>query len=127
MKRFKKRMKPDGQEIGPGWNVGGTLHKATIGDWHQSTWANGLATCSDWVVAIKQLDGQATPSGGTFRINLDISDGKQLLGASVALLQAVTIGTEKHIDAASTQPMHGIAMAAAAALGWLHVEGPEWL
>ena len=36
------------------WYSGGTLHKATIAEWHQATYANRLATCADWVKALEE-------------------------------------------------------------------------
>lgn len=122
MKRFKKQMKADGQAVGSGWNVGGTLHKATISEWHQAKWGNGLATCSDWVVAIAGLNGTKTPTGGVFIVTLDISTGDKLLAASIQLLQAVTEGTRKHVASSGDLRMSEIAMSAASALGWLKVE-----
>lgn len=40
------------------WYSGGTLHKATVGEWHQATYANRLATCADWVVAANRAEAE---------------------------------------------------------------------
>ena len=38
------------------WYSGGTLHKATVAEWHRATYANRLATCADWLVALEEPD-----------------------------------------------------------------------
>ena len=40
------------------WYEGGTLHKATVGQWHRATYANRLATCADWVVAANRAEAE---------------------------------------------------------------------
>ena len=35
------------------WYQGGTLHKATIMEWKKATESNKLATCADWILAIR--------------------------------------------------------------------------
>lgn len=36
------------------WVSGGSLHKATMGEWKQASYANKLATVSDWLVAARR-------------------------------------------------------------------------
>lgn len=127
MKKFRNRMKLDpqalqAQTLEPGWNVGGTLHDVTVSEWHQGTWRDGLATCSDWVVAISELEGRRTPTGGVFRVNLSIPDGNQLLLKSRDLWQSVTFGTRENISHIAHHKINQYAMSSAAALGWLRVE-----
>ena len=40
------------------WYEGGTLHKATVGEWHRATYANRLATCADWVVGANRAEAE---------------------------------------------------------------------
>jgi len=41
----------------PQWYQGGTLHQATIQEWKSATAANQLATCADFVAAMKKTKG----------------------------------------------------------------------
>ena len=40
------------------WYSGGTLHKATVAEWHNATYANRLATCADWVVVSNRAEAE---------------------------------------------------------------------
>lgn len=40
------------------WYSGGTLHEATVGEWHQATYANRLATCADFVVVANRAEAE---------------------------------------------------------------------
>ena len=35
---------------GDQWYIGGTLHSATVGQWHQASYANKLATAASWAL-----------------------------------------------------------------------------
>ncbi|MEZ0371636.1 MAG: hypothetical protein ACAI44_21270 [Candidatus Sericytochromatia bacterium] len=114
---------PKNVQVGAGWNEGGTLHKATIREWHRGKWGDGLATCSDWVVTFRDLEGKPNADfTGRFRSNVALNKPDDLLAYSLQLLQAVTRGTEKRISEAGGEKMSAVAMAAAAKLGWLTVE-----
>lgn len=41
------------------WYVGGTLHKANVSEWKNSTDENKLATCADFVANIKKINKQS--------------------------------------------------------------------
>lgn len=41
------------------WYLGGTLHKAKIGEWRRATTANKLATCSDFIAKNRKNRGIA--------------------------------------------------------------------
>lgn len=38
------------------WMSGGTLHKATMREWEQATYANRLATAADFIAATQNVD-----------------------------------------------------------------------
>lgn len=40
------------------WYSGGTLHKATVAEWHEATYANRLATCADFVVTANREEAE---------------------------------------------------------------------
>jgi len=40
------------------WYVDGTLHNATIAEWHEATYANRLATCADFIVSANQAEAE---------------------------------------------------------------------
>lgn len=128
MKKLRKSMKiPQSIDFRNGWNIGGKLHNATISQWHSGDFYDGLATCSDWVTAIAQLDG--TPSvddngkpQGNYRSSLAPLQADQLFGLSIQLFQALTIGTEKHVALLASEPASKWVFICAAKLGWLKVE-----
>ena len=123
MKQFKTMKLPKNVQVGPGWNEGGTLHRATIAEWHRGKWGDGLATCSDWVATFRDLEGKPNADmTGRFHSHLKIETGDDLLGYSLQLLNAVTSGTARRIQEAGGEKMSAVAMAAAAKLGWLTVE-----
>jgi hypothetical protein len=113
---------PNGEPLAKGWNVGGTLHKSTIEEWRAATFGNALATCADWVVAIAELAGKPTPTGGLFRVHIDIADGDVYLLYCWELYQSLNQAAHRHAETAPTQEMHVLAMGAASALGWFTVE-----
>lgn len=139
MKRLGKMRIPANIMRVIGWNKGGTLHQATVAQWHRSDFENGLATCADWVAAIRNSDGTTTPDGGTLRAHLSLNLGnksmypearKELIDDqefrySLRLLVAVTQGTAARLDVAGEMQMSNIAMTSAAALGYLTIEYPE--
>lgn len=113
---------PNGEPLAKGWNVGGSLHKCTLSEWRAATFGNALATCADWVLAITQLDGQQTPSDGTYRVKIDISDPDVYLLYCWELWQTLNTAAARHANTAPNQVMNVLAMGAATALGWLIVE-----
>ena len=130
MKKFNQMKLPRTIELRKGWNTGGTLHGATVSQWHRSTWGNGLATCADFVTAIAKLDG--TPSVddqgqqlGVYRSSLAPLQPDQVFGYSLQLLQAVSIGTKEHIAQLAEDPISKWAFLCATQLGWLKVEGAQ--
>lgn len=129
MKKFKRKSQPkpkqalpNGEVLRDGWNVGGTLHRCTLQQWRAATFGNALATCADWVLAIVELEGNQTPTGGTFRIQIDISDPDVYLLYCWELYQTLNHAAARHKDTAPEQEMHKLAMGAATALRWLKVE-----
>ena len=40
------------------WYEGGTLHKATVAEWHKATYANRLATSADFVVVANRAEAE---------------------------------------------------------------------
>lgn len=131
-KKFKKNGQVPQGSISEGWNVGGTLHKATVSQWHNSKFGNGLATCADWVQAFKELNGtsvkddQGLDTGRLFDTSsLDISTGDKYLAACLRLQQAVTEGTRKHVANIADHSIAQYAMISAGALGWLKIQEPQ--
>lgn len=129
MKKLRKNMVlPEPRELllqlRDGWNVGGTLHDATLSEWHNARWPNGLATCSDWVTAIAGLDGKPA-EGGIYRSSLAPLKPEQLLGLSIALFQALTKGTSNHVAKLASDPVTRWVFVCAAQLKWLTVEPAE--
>jgi len=43
------------------WYQGGTLHTSTMGEWSQASYANRLATSSDFVCKMYQMEGKSVP------------------------------------------------------------------
>lgn len=89
--------------VEPGWHQGGTLLDATIGEWHQASWRNGLATCSLWVRAAAQLHGQYSLDDtgapiGYYVSDIDFAIKADLLDYSVGLLRALAEGTSRRLD-----------------------------
>ena len=42
------------------WNRGGTLHRATVAEWHRATDSNRLATAADWAARTRGMRSTAT-------------------------------------------------------------------
>lgn len=45
------------------WYEGGTLHRATVSQWNNSTYANRLATASDWAARRPNIKAEVRRSG----------------------------------------------------------------
>lgn len=52
---------------GDSWHSGGTLHSASLYEWHQASHANQLATSSDWVVAFMRQENAMPISNNGLR------------------------------------------------------------
>lgn len=105
----------------PKWYEGGNLHAATVKQWHEAMAPNCLATCSDWVTAMRGFHGQPTAEGGVWESNLPMASGDDQLKYSLHLLNAITLGTQANIEAVGHLKVSELAMVAAQQLGWLKV------
>lgn len=66
------------------WYEGGTLHKATMGEWNRATYANKLATCADLLAALHKaqgydiatidIEGTLRPAAEAFVLELDAAN-----------------------------------------------------
>lgn len=105
----------------PKWYEGGNLHAATVKQWHEATAGNCLATCSDWVTSMRELNGQTTATGGIWESNLPMTSGDDQLKYALQLMTAITKGTENNVDKVGHLKVSELAMLAAQQHGWLKV------
>jgi len=49
------------------WYEGGTLHRATMREWHEASYENRLATSADFVAKLLQTDGRPVPPPDTLK------------------------------------------------------------
>lgn len=116
--------------VAPGWYVGGTLLDATIKEWHQAKWQNGLATCSLWIRAAAARHNQPVTSDtgeviGVNKSTIDFTTG-DLLDYSAGLLRALVEGTSKE-SANPDLKVSELAVLTLKNLGWLQVKSTEFI
>jgi hypothetical protein len=109
------------------WDQGGTLHGATVKQWHEGTHADRLATCSDWVSAFRSWDQQFTASGDIWESFIEPRDPEGWIQIRYAmyLRDVLTEGTKDNVDAVGHLNVSDIAMFAAHKLGWLKIKEVE--
>lgn len=83
--RPQRRASKPGQE----WYSGGTLHKATIGEWKAASYQNRLATCSDFIAGTLLDRGMKAK-------NMDISEGGLVWRWATELEICISKGTSGH-------------------------------
>lgn len=98
------------------WYLGGNLHDATLGDWHQAEVANHFATCADWAVTFSKFENR-TPA--FYLPTEDFTEYQEaLLSRSNELRTAITESSKNH-SGANHLKVSELALLAAYALGWL--------
>ena len=90
------------------WYEGGTLHRATIGEWWKASEPNRLATCGDFLAGLL-IDG---------KLNLPVSDPDSFLPYAYGLVKCINSAT-KNIPEIKGQKVSSIAASCVVLLGWM--------
>lgn len=96
--------------------VNPTLHRATVNEWHQAKYTNGLRTAMDFVIAASKLE--LWQGGQVFNAH-DEAVPDLVIPLAAQLTTALTEGTRQHLDTAGQMKVSDVAMVCMAQMGWL--------
>ena len=88
------------------WYEGGTLHQKTIGDWKTATYENKLATCADFIAAVRE------------KLNIKITDVDSIQPYAHELVICIDTSV-KDLDSMDAQKVSDIAALSFVFLEWL--------
>ena len=89
------------------WNDGGTLHRATIGEWKRATYRNKLATAADVALISKMVERKVRASGSMETLKVY---AKQLV---ICIDEAAAFSGNEHLK------MSSLSAPCALTMGWL--------